>query len=465
MTHGWIIYFSLQFIQLRLVSVNLSENNELGRIMPFESGAAVPRNIAVIGGGISGMGAAYLLSATHRVTLLEAAPRLGGHARTIMAGKRGDQPVDTGFLVFNYANYPHLAALFHELDVPVAKSNMSFGVSLRGGRFEFGLANMAAVFAQKRNAANPRFLRMIRDVVRFNANALDLSRRMPKATVGELLASLGTGDWFRDRYLLPLSGAIWSMPLEKIMDFPAHAMMQFFENHALLHHTGQHQWYTVQGGSVEYVTRLQAAMAARGVDMRVGQPVQAVRRVPGGVEVKPQGQDWQCFDDVVFATHSDDTLALLEDAAPEEAAALGAIRYQPNDIVLHCDASVMPKRRKVWSSWVYTGEETRPSERIDLTYWINSLQPVPMDDLHFVTLNSNRAIREEFIYDQTVLRHPVYDLGALAAQQQVRRFNGARNTWFCGAWMRHGFHEDGLASAIDVVEAITARRTVPMAAQ
>lgn len=433
--------------------------------MPLEMGAAGPRKIAVIGAGIAGMGAAYLLAGAHRVTLIEAAPRLGGHARTIMAGKRGDQPVDTGFLVFNHANYPRLTALFHELSVPVAKSNMSFGVSLQDGRFEYGLANMAAVFAQKRNAASPRFLRMLRDVVRFNATALDVASKMPQATVAELLARLGTGDWFRDRYLLPLSGAIWSTPLEKIMDFPAHAMMQFFENHALLHHTGQHQWLTVKGGSIEYVRRLAAAMTARGVKICTNSPVQAVRRVSGGVEVKQPGGSWQRFDDVVFATHSDDTLALLEDAAPEETQALGAIRYQPNDIVLHCDASVMPKRRQVWSSWVYTGEETRPSDRIDLTYWINSLQPVPKDDPHFVTLNSNRRIREECIYDQTVLRHPVYDLAALNAQQQVQRFNGARNTWFCGAWMRNGFHEDGLASAVDVVEAMAARNAQPMAAQ
>ena len=214
--------------------------------MPFEALAPnAARRIAVIGGGISGMSAAYMLADEAQVVLFEAEKRLGGHARTIVAGKHGDQPVDTGFIVFNYANYPHMTALFDKLQVPVVKSNMSFGASLKGGRLEYGLSNLSALFAQKRNAANPRFLRMLADIFRFNANALAVSAQNPTATIGEFIRIMGLSDWFRDYYLLPLSGAIWSTPVEKIMDFPAHAMMQFFENHALLHHTGQHQWYTV----------------------------------------------------------------------------------------------------------------------------------------------------------------------------------------------------------------------------
>ncbi|MEL7260805.1 MAG: FAD-dependent oxidoreductase, partial [Pseudomonadota bacterium] len=258
-------------------------------------------------------------------------------------------------------------------------------------------------------------------------------------------------------YLLPLSGAIWSTPTQKIMDFPAHAMIQFFENHALLSHTGQHQWYTVQGGSVQYVSRLEAAMLGQGVDIRLHAPVQSVRRTATGVEVKAWGGAWEAFDEVVFATHSDDSLSMLEDATAAEQAALGAVKYQPNDVVLHCDDGIMPQRRQTWSSWVYTEDKGAQSDRIDLTYWINSLQPVPMDDPHFVTLNTKRTIRQEMIYDQTVLRHPVYDLAALAAQDTVREMNGANGTWFCGAWMRHGFHEDGYSSAVDVADAILAR--------
>ncbi|MEO0401916.1 MAG: FAD-dependent oxidoreductase [Pseudomonadota bacterium] len=433
--------------------------------MPFETTPAARKRIAVIGGGISGMGAAHMLASDHAVTLIEAEPRLGGHARTIMAGKRGDQPVDTGFLVFNYANYPHMAELFGALDVPVVKSNMSFGASIDGGRLEYGLASLDALFAQRSNLVNPRFLGMVRDVMRFNKHALRVANEDKTRTTAQFLDALGTGDWFRDYYLLPLSGAIWSTPTEKIMDFPAHAMIQFFENHALLNATGQHQWYTVDGGSIEYVRRLEAAMLGNGVDIRLGTAVQSVRRTPMGAEVKMWGADWEGFDEVIFATHSDDSLSLLADPSDAESAALGAVKYQPNDIVLHCDESIMPKRRQTWSSWVYTEDKGAQTDRIDLTYWINSLQPVPMDDPHFVTLNTKRIIRDELIYDQTVLRHPVYDLAALAAQDTVRAMNGRNNTWFCGAWMRHGFHEDGLSSAVDVVRALGTAAPVQVAAE
>ena len=424
--------------------------------MPFEAVPKPLKKIAVIGAGISGMGAAHMLAQTHHVTLIEAEHRLGGHARTIMAGKRGDQPVDTGFIVFNYANYPHLAALFAQLDVPVVKSNMSFAASLNGGGMEYALNSLDTLFAQRKNLLNPRYLRMIRDILHFNKNALRLSQTDPEMTIAGLLQRLGTGSYFRDYYLLPFSGAIWSTPTEQIMAFPAYAMMKFFDNHALLNHTGQHQWYTVQGGSRSYVTRLEAAMRARGVDIRLGAPVQAVRRHPAGAEVKLQGAEWEDFDEVVFATHSDDSLRMLADPTAEERAALGAIAYQPNDIVLHADPTIMPKRRKVWASWNYTEQADKSLDRIDLTYWMNSLQPIPHDDPHFVTLNSTRPINEALIYDQVTLRHPVYDVAALAAQKQVQGFNGRNRTWFCGAWMKNGFHEDGLGSAVDVAERLNA---------
>lgn len=395
-----------------------------------------------------------MLAETHDVTLFEAENRLGGHARTVIAGKRGDQPVDTGFIVFNYANYPHLARLFDRLDVPVVKSDMSFGASIRGGALEYGLASVNAIFAQRRNVLNPNFLGMLRDVMRFNARALRHTSD-PDQTIGEFLGGMGLGPWFRDYYLYPLTGAIWSTPKTKMGDFPAHAMIRFMENHALLNHTGQHQWYTVAGGSVSYVDRLGDDMRRLGVTLRLGCPVSGVRRGPSGVAVRAHGGDWEEFDEVVFATHSDDTLRMLSDATPHERADLGAIRYQPNDIVLHADASVMPRRRAVWSSWNYTEAEARRDGQIDLTYWMNRLQPIPQDDLHFVTLNTNRTIREELIYDQVTLCHPVYDLPALAAQQRVRASNGRDRTWFCGAWLKHGFHEDGLSSAVDVVHGLT----------
>jgi predicted NAD/FAD-binding protein len=394
-----------------------------------------------------------MLGKTHKVTLFEAEPRLGGHARTRLAGKSGEQPVDTGFIVFNEANYPFLTALFQQLEVPVVKSNMSFGASIAGGRLEYALTSLDALFAQRRNAMSPQFLGMVRDIMRFNRNAERIARD-ETLTLRAFLAALGTGDWFRDYYLLPLSGAIWSTPTERIMDFPAYAMVRFFKNHALLGVTGQHQWYTVSGGSVQYVERMQQALSRLDVQLRLGAPVQSIRRVGGKVRLRAWGGEEEVFDHVIMATHSDDSLALLADPTEEESKALGAIRYQPNDIVLHADARMMPVNRKTWASWVYTEDAETPSDRIDLTYWMNSLQPIPKDDPLFITLNTKRRIREELIHDQVTLRHPVYDLAALAAQKQVAGFNGAHNTWFCGAWMKNGFHEDGLSSAVDVVRAL-----------
>ena len=254
--------------------------------MPFEKVAPLRRKIAIIGAGISGLGAAWRLADLHDVTIYEAESRLGGHARTRMAGKNGDQPVDTGFIVFNYANYPNLAMLFEALNVPVVKSNMSFGASFNDTGFEYGLDGAKAFFAQKRNALDPRMWRMMRDIFRFNANAVEMAEAHPQASIGELLEKMGLGTWFRDRYLSPFTGAIWSTPKDKVMEFPAHALIRFMENHALLGYEGQHQWYTVQGGSIEYVRRLETALRVQGVTMRLGAPVAGVRRNEAGVEVR-----------------------------------------------------------------------------------------------------------------------------------------------------------------------------------
>ncbi|MEO1138502.1 MAG: FAD-dependent oxidoreductase [Pseudomonadota bacterium] len=433
--------------------------------MPFENATLARRKVAIIGAGITGLGAAWRLAPDHDVTLFEAEPRLGGHARTIMAGKNGDQPVDTGFIVFNHANYPNLSKLFDALDVPVVKSNMSFGASFRGGQFEYGLDSAKAFFAQRRNAVDPRMWRMLNDIFKFNANAVDMAAAHPGLSIGALLDEMRLGAWFRHHYLLPFTGAIWSTPTEKVMDFPAHALITFMENHALLGYSGQHQWYTVQGGSIEYVRRLEAWLRARGVILRLGAPIAGVRRSETTVEVRATGDEWRQFDDVIFATHGDDSLKMLADPSTEEQAALGGVKYQPNDVVLHCDASVMPKRRAVWSSWNYIDGPARRDGQIDLTYWMNSLQPVPETDPHFVTLNTTRPIREECIYDETVLRHPVYDDEMLRAQAAVRAMNGSRNTWFCGAWLKNGFHEDGLSTGLDAADAVTLRSQLPVAAE
>jgi hypothetical protein len=301
---------------------------------------------------------------------------------------------------------------------------------------------------------------MLRDILRFNRHGVATAND-PAMTIGEFLGRLGTGAWFRDYYILPISGAIWSTPVQGILDFPAQALIRFFQNHALMGISGQHQWYTVQGGSVQYVKRLQAALTAAGVDIRKGSPVQGVQRSANSVQVRSRGTEWEAFDDVIFATHSDDALRLLADPTPLEATSLAAVRYQDNHAVLHADASVMPKRRATWSSWVYVQPKGAPDDKIDLTYWMNSLQPIPHDDPMFVTLNSNAPINPALVYDSTTFRHPVYDLPAQAAKARIAAANGTQNTWFCGAWMRNGFHEDGFASAVDVAIALRSRAEQP----
>ncbi|QDI74630.1 MULTISPECIES: NAD(P)/FAD-dependent oxidoreductase [Leisingera] len=410
------------------------------------------RKIAIAGGGISGLSAAYYLAVSHDVTLFEAAPRLGGHARTVLAGKNGDQPVDTGFIVFNYVTYPYLTRLFRELDVPVIKSEMSFCASIDDGRLEYGLNSLRMLAAQKRNLVRPQFHKMVADIVRFGKRA-EAAATDDDKTIGELVEELGLGSWFRNHYLMPMCGAIWSTPVTDVDAFPAKSLVRFFRNHALLAGTGKHQWWTVKGGSIEYVRRLEAALVARGCEIRTGSPIRQVTRQAGGVSVQAEGADPRLFDDIILACHSDQALAILAaDATPAEAAALGAIRYQPNTAVLHCDEGQMPKRRSCWSSWAYRSQDGG----VGVTYWMNRLQSIPESDPLFVTLNPSRPIPADKVYDTVEFSHPVFDKAALRAQHQIRAMQGQNRTWFAGAYNRHGFHEDGIASAMRIVRMMNA---------
>ncbi|MEG3663464.1 NAD(P)/FAD-dependent oxidoreductase, partial [Celeribacter halophilus] len=269
------------------------------------------QRIAIIGGGISGLSSAYLLAPHHAVTLFEAAPELGGHARTVMAGVSGNQAVDTGFIVFNYANYPHLTRMFQDLDVPVAKSDMSFGASIDNGKIEYGLSGLRALTAQPRNLARPGFARMIKDILKFNAKAEALAED-DTSLIGDLMDEMQLGVWFQRYYLLPLCGAIWSTPPDEIRAFPARALIQFFRNHALLSTSGQHQWWTVDGGSIEYVRRMERHLRGRGVAIRTATPVQRVMREGGQINVHSASGPHAPFDQVIFACHSDQALRLLQ---------------------------------------------------------------------------------------------------------------------------------------------------------
>jgi predicted NAD/FAD-binding protein len=418
--------------------------------MSFDAQPICPQRVAIVGGGISGLAAAYLLAPHHAVTLYEAAPRLGGHARTVMAGRNGDQPVDTGFIVFNYANYPHLTRMFMDLDVPVKPSDMSFGASIDNGRVEYALRDLRGLIGQRRNLVRPGFLRMVRDIAKFNAQA-EAAATDDSMTIGDLVEKLGLGAWFQRYYLLPICGAIWSTPPSEIADFPARTLVAFFRNHALLSAGGQHQWWTVDGGSIEYVRRLEHHLRGRGVAIRTRTPVASVTRT--GVEsvVHVAGHPAETFDQVIFACHSDQALRMLAQPTPQENAALSAIRYQDNHAVLHCDPRLMPQRRACWSSWVYNADTTQEAPAMGVTYWMNRLQGIPESDPLFVTLNPVREVAEDKTYDSTIFRHPVFDRAAIRAQTALSDLQGANNTWFAGAYTRHGFHEDGFASAVRIV--------------
>jgi len=418
--------------------------------LPFEY--VQTERIAIIGSGISGLAAAYELSSELSVTVFEASDRLGGHARTVMAGEFNDIAVDTGFIVFNYPNYPNLTRMFAELDVPVKKSNMNFAASIGGGEIEYGLRNLKALFAQKQNILRPGFWRMVLDIARFNRNAVAMSSDT-NMTISELLDEMKMGKWFRDYYLLPISGAIWSSTPEQIGEFPARSLVQFFENHALLT-TNNHQWYTVDGGSIEYVNRIADAIKANSGNIVTGAPITHVRRTMDGVLIGQNNGTWEEFDQVIFACHSDDALALLEAPTEDEARILSKMRYQDNHAVLHRDENQMPQRKDCWSSWVFQSADNSPAPAIGITYWMNSLQDLNPKDHLFVTLNPKTEIPTDLIYEETVFRHPVFDREAIGAQKELKQIQGLNRTWFCGAYTRHGFHEDGYASAVDVATKI-----------
>jgi predicted NAD/FAD-binding protein len=404
--------------------------------------------IAIVGTGISGMGAAWLLHRDHEITLYEKAPRIGGHSRTVTVDYDGRKiAVDTGFIVFNRPNYPHLTGLFAALGVPVHESDMSFAASIGDGWLEWGAKDLGAVFAQRRNLFRPRFAGLIRDVMTFNAGAQATVARHPELSLGQLIAQMGLGEWFRRFYLLPMAGAIWSCPPGEMMDFPARTLVRFFANHHLLSVAGQPQWYTVTGGSQEYVRRLTAPFAHR---IRTNCGATAIARSGGKVAIRDACGGNDIYDEVILACHGNEALALLGDASNEERAVLSAFRYQTNVAVLHRDAGVMPKRKRCWASWVYASDGARTHPAITVHYWMNRLQGIDPRYPLFVSLNPARDIPGALVFDRHEFEHPVFDAAAIAAQARIPALQGVRHTWFCGAHLRHGFHEDGLSSAVTV---------------
>ena len=406
--------------------------------------------IAIVGGGVSGLGCAYMLSQSNEVKLFETSSKIGGHARTILAGKNTDIPVDTGFIVFNYENYPHLTQMFNELDVPVKKSDMSFAASIGDGAVEYGMSSFNMMTAQRRNVIRPKFWNMMRDIRRFNETAIDLSRD-PDMSLGDFLDKMKMGEWFRNYYFLPISGAIWSATPEQMKGFPAKSLVKFFENHSLLS-WNTNQWYTVDGGSEQYLSRMASAIDSFGGEIRVNSSVTGVKRNTENVHIKTKGGEWEKFDKVIFACHSDQVLPLLVEPTDAEKSIIGSIKYQKNKAVMHTDVTQMPKRKRAWASWVYKTKAMQPDPKVGITYWMNSLQSLPTKEQIFVSLNPSSDIDDDLIYDEKIFEHPIFDRQAFIAQNKLKAIQGKNLTYYCGAWTRYGFHEDGYASAVSIMK-------------
>lgn len=435
--------------------------------------------IAIIGSGIAGLTAAWRLHASHDVTVFEAAHRAGGHTHTHRFDIDGQSiAVDTGFIVFNDRNYPNLERLFADLGIRGAASGMSFSVSCERTGIEYNGGSVTGLFARWRNLITPDFWLMIRDILRFNREApalLDVDAVGP--SLGEYLESARFSRPFMDRYLLPMGAAIWSVPTAQMMAFPARRLIEFFANHGLLDLRGRPQWFVVPGGSDRYVqiiaerlgSRLQLAhpvsrvrRLATGVELEIGQPLSGIGETPSAPERPTLTQasgsaETQHFDAVVFACHSDEALAVLADASEAEREILGAVSFQRNDVVLHTDASVMPRARAAWAAWNYRLPRAEGVSGTTVTYWMNLLQHIAIPTNLFVTLNQSDAIDPEKVLARMVYSHPVFDGAAVAAQARRHEINGKRGTWYCGAWWRYGFHEDGCLSAEEVVREIGTR--------
>lgn len=422
-------------------------------------GEGTPLRIAVIGSGISGLSAAWLLSRRHHVTLIEREARAGGHSRTIDVDTGSASiPVDTGFIVYNEATYRNLTHLFAHLRVKTLASDMSFSVSLDGGKLEYsGSRDRKGLFAQKRNLISPRFWSMLRDLIRFYREAPAHAGKLGLATLGEFLAEHKYGRAFRDDHLLPMAAAIWSAPTPAILDYPAEAFIRFCENHGLLKLNDRPRWRTVAGGSRTYVAAMLNDL--RGT-VNLGRGVARIERVADGVLLTGSDGASERFDRVVVATHADTALKLLADPSDAERRLLSPFRYSRNAAVLHSDPVLMPKRRKTWSSWNYLGTRKPGAATSDLcvSYWMNRLQDLgPERDL-FVTLNPRIPPRPDTVIDSVMFDHPLFNAAALQAQRDFWNIQGERGTYYCGAWLGAGFHEDGLQAGLAVAEMLGVAR-------
>lgn len=407
--------------------------------------------IAVVGAGVSGLVAAWILSRRHQVELFEADGRVGGHVHTHAVDDCGvRRAVDSGFIVFNQRTYPHFTGLLRHLGVAAQPTSMSFSVRSERTGLEYNGTSLNALFAQRSNLFRPSFHRMIRDIVRFNRRASELAANGgEECTLATLIEAGGYGREFVEHYLVPMGSAVWSTDPARMQEFPALFFSRFFANHGFLEIDDRPQWYTVRGGSYRYVEKLLEGLGARGGRVRLATPVESVVRRGDGVLVKPRGGEPEPFEHVVLAAHADQTLGMLADPSEAERELLGAFPYIANDAVLHTDATLLPKRRLARASWNYHLPKD-PNGRATVTYWMNLLQALETPTTYCVTLNHAGAIASEHVLARMQYAHPLYQVGSVAAQARSGEIQGVRRTWYAGAYWRNGFHEDGVASAIAV---------------
>jgi uncharacterized protein len=439
-----------------------------------DTNGALPR-VAIVGSGISGLAAAHALRGRAHITLFEAGAYFGGHTHTVDvtlpaadSGRPVTHGVDTGFLVFNERTYPNLIKLFAELGVETAKSDMSFSVkvpdAMNGAGLEWSGSSLSSVFAQRSNLVNPKFLRMLADIVRFNRITTALAHAGRDADMqqplGDFLRDEKFSDQFRDWYFLPMMGCIWSCPTDQMLQFPVATMIRFCHNHGLIQITDRPQWWTVKGGARHYVEKIIAGIA----DKRLNTPVHSVRRDETGVRIVTD-RGAEHFDKLILAAHSDESLALLNAPSAAEREVLGAIRYQPNRAVLHTDTAVLPKRKLAWAAWNYERAQSKGSESagVCLHYLLNMLQPLPFAQPVVVSLNPVSEIARKHIMGEFNYAHPVFDGAATRAQKSVPLLQGRHHTFFCGAWTGYGFHEDGLKSGLEAARLLLAQTDVPVA--
>lgn len=422
---------------------------------------SLPRKIAIIGSGITGLGAAHALSGVAEVTLFEAGRYFGGHANTVdvtLPTPHGERThgIDTGFLVYNERTYPNLIALFEQLGVHTSMTEMSFSVQCRDGTrpLEWSGGSLDTVFAQRSNLFRPRFLKMLMELLRLNKLCTQIAQAGTEEQLAQplqdFLAEHRFGQEVREWYLLPMLGCIWSCPTSQMLQFPVSTMIRFCNNHGLMQVANRPKWWTVTGGSRNYVKAITDKIS----DKRLNTSVVLVERDAEGARVITAGQS-ERFDQVIFATHAPQALALLRDASLHEREILGAFKTQANKVVLHTDASVLPKAKLAWSAWNYVrGDAVQENSHVCLHYLINKLQPIPFAQPVVVSLNPTQDISSDKIKGEYDYSHPVMDLPAIAAQKRLSEINGKNKIWFCGAWTRYGFHEDGLMSGLAAARVI-----------